>query len=105
MPGQDIKKAEEAIWDQIHLLLDKGLEKDELTKVQNKVEASLVYADMSVLNKAMNLSMFELLDDADMINHEVEKYRAVTEASFMINAKNVLRKENCSTLHYLKNKA
>lgn len=100
MPGQDLKHAEAAIWQQIDLLLDEGLEKDELLKVQNKAEASLVFADMSVLNKAMNLSMFELLGNADMINQEPIKYRSVSEDFFMQNAKSILKKTNCSVLYY-----
>ncbi len=102
MPGKTIKEGEDAIWKQIDLLLDKGLEKNELLKVQNKVEANLIFGDMSVLNKAMNLSMFELLGDANMLNQETEKYKAVSEKEFIDNAKNVLRKDNCSSLHYHK---
>ena len=102
MPEKSIKEGEEAIWQQINLLLNKGLEENELLKVQNKVEANLIFGDMSVLNKAMNLSMFELLGDAEMINQETQKYKAVNEKEFIENAKKVLRKTNCSTLHYHK---
>lgn len=103
MPGKDIKEAEAAIWRQIDLLLKDGLNKNELLKVQNKVEATLIFGDMAVLSKAMNLSMYELLGDAEMINQEATKYKAVSEDEFMQNAKKLLRKENCSCLHYLKN--
>ena len=102
MPGKSVKEGEAAIWEQIDLLLSKGLAKDELLKVQNKVETNLIFADMSVLSKAMNLSMFELLDDASMINNETKKYKAVTETEFLENAKSILKKTNCSCLHYLK---
>ncbi len=102
MPNKTIEEGEAAIWQQIDLLLEKGLEDGELLKVQNKVEANLIFGDMSVLNKAMNLSMFELLGDAEMINQETQKYKAVTEKEFLENAKKVLRKNNCSSLHYHK---
>ena len=101
MPNKSVKEGETAIWDQIELLLREGLKKDELLKVQNKIEATLVFGDMSVLNKAMNLSMFELLGDAEMINQETEKYKAVAENKFMNVAKEILQKQNCSCLHYL----
>ena len=102
MPGHSIKEGETAIWEQINTLLEQGLKKDELLKVQNKVESNLIFGDSSVLNKAMNLSMFELLGDAEMLNQETKKYRAVTETEFMDNAKKVLRRSNCSCLHYHK---
>ena len=102
MPGKSIKDGEEAIWQQIDLLLSKGLKKDELLKVQNKVETSLIFGDMTVLSKAMNLSMYELLGDAEMINQESAKYKAVSENEFLQNAKQILRKTNCSCLHYHK---
>jgi len=104
MPNKTIKEGEEAIWKQIDLLLNEGLKKDELLKVQNKVEANLIFGDMSVLNKAMNLSMFELLGDAEMINEETKEYKAVTEKELMQVAKQILQKQNCSCLHYLKEK-
>ena len=104
MPNKTIKEGEDAIWKQIDLLLNEGLKKDELLKVQNKVEANLIFGDMSVLNKAMNLSMFELLGDAEMINQETKKYKAVTEKELMQVAKQILQKQNCSCLHYLKEK-
>lgn len=102
MPGKTIEEGEKAIWGQIDLLLSKGLEKNELKKVQNKVESTFIYGNMSVLNKAMNLSIYELLGDAEMINKENEEYKAVNDEFFMETAKNLLRKSNCSSLHYCK---
>jgi predicted Zn-dependent peptidase len=102
MPEKSIKEGEDAIWKQIDLLLNKGLKHKELLKVQNKVEANLIFNDTSVLSKAMNLSSFELLGDANMLNQETQKYKAVTEEYFIENAKKILRKSNCSSLHYHK---
>jgi predicted Zn-dependent peptidase len=73
----------------------------ELTKVKNKIESSHLFAEMNVLDKAMNLAFFELMGDADMINHEIEKYLAVTADDVQRLAKEVFRKTNCSSLHYL----
>ncbi len=38
---------------------------DEMEKVKNKFESSTVFSNTSILNKAANLSFFELLGDPD----------------------------------------
>jgi predicted Zn-dependent peptidase len=53
------------------------------------------------MNKALNFAIAELLGDADYVNHEAEKYLAVTTEQIQQQAKQIFRKENCSTLYYL----
>ena len=76
------------------------LAKEELQKVKNKMEASHVFGEIEVLNKAANLAVSELLGDANMVNLEVEKYLAVTAEQIKEQANIIFRKENCSTLYY-----
>jgi len=73
---------------------------NELTKVKNKSEATHEFGEMDVLNKATNLAISELLGDAEIINHETEKYSAVTAHEIKQQANTIFRKENCSTLYY-----
>jgi predicted Zn-dependent peptidase len=68
--------------------------------VKNKVESSLLFSEVNVLNKAMNLSFFELLGDAQMVNQEAQKYQAVTANQVKKVAGAIFRNENCSTLFY-----
>ncbi len=68
--------------------------------MKNKTEASHVFGEVDVLNKATNLAVSELLGDAAMINYEVEKYLAVTADQILEQANIIFRKENCSTLYY-----
>jgi zinc protease len=77
---------------------------DELTKVKNKTESTMVFSEMSLLDKAMNLAQFELLGDADELNHETDKYLAVTAEQIQKQANAIFRKENSSTLIYLAEK-
>jgi len=56
---------------------------------------------MALLDKAMNLAQFELYGDADMLNHETEKYLAVTAEQIKDWAGEVFRRDNSSTLIYL----
>ncbi len=102
--GVDIKDAEKAIEKEIKILFDKGIEEQELQKVKNKVEASLIFAQMNILNKAMNLGISEMLNDANDINTETDKYLKVKPDDVMRVAKEILNPNNCSTLYYLSEK-
>jgi len=73
-----IETAEAAIWEELEKIKSVEIPADELTKVQNKTESTMIFSEMSLLDKAMNLAQFELLGDADMLNHETEKYLKVT---------------------------
>jgi zinc protease len=64
----------------------------------------MVFSEMSLLDKAMNLAHYELMGDADGFNHETEKYLAVTAAQIKEQANKLFRKENSSTLVYLAEK-
>jgi hypothetical protein len=64
----------------------------------------MVFSEMSLLDKAMNLASFELLGDAEMLNQETSKYLAVTAAQIKDTAVKIFRKDNSSTLVYLAEK-
>lgn len=95
-----IEDAEEAIWQQLSALKERPVDDNELQKVKNKVESTMVFAELSILDKAMNLAFFELLGNADLYNHEIEKYLNVTADDIFRVANELFRKENSSTLIY-----
>ncbi|MCO5946978.1 M16 family metallopeptidase [Mucilaginibacter flavidus] len=99
-----IEMAEAAIWDELEKIKTINIPADELTKVQNKTESTMIFSEMSLLDKAMNLASFELLGDADLLNHETGKYLQVTAAQIKELANNLFRKDNSSTLIYLAEK-
>lgn len=96
-----IEQAEASIWEQLEILKSGEITADELTKVKNKTESTMIFSEMSLLEKGMNLAWSELLGDADIINHETEKYLAVTTAEIKEQANKLFRKDNSSTLIYL----
>ena len=102
--GVSVEEGEKALNEEIDRLMGSIVEDDELSKVKNKIESTLEYSEMSVLNKAMNLSFSELLGDANLINTEIDKYNAVTKEDVHRVANEIFRKENCSTLYYLSKK-
>lgn len=101
MNGTDIMKAEKAVNEVINELKDSAMTDYELEKVKNRFESSVVLSNTSILNKAMNLSMCELLGDPDLVNREVESYRSVSREMVRESAIKYLSSENCTTLFYL----
>ncbi len=99
--GVTIETAETAIWEELFKLTQEEVTADELTKLKNKAESIMVFAEMSLLDKAMNLAYYELLDDADSLNTEIDKYLAVTPQRILNAAKATFKKQQSSTLYYL----
>lgn len=99
--GIPILEAEKAVNEVIEELKESEVPDSELEKVKNKFESSTVLSNISILNKAMNLSMYELLGNPDLINCEVGNYRAVTRETVREKAIKYLDHQNCTTLYYL----
>lgn len=101
--GVSLEEAEAAIWDELNRIKSEAVSDDELLKVKNKIESTMVFAEMSLLDKAMNLAYFELLGDAGRLNHETERYFNVSAEDISEQANLVFKKENASVLYYLAN--
>lgn len=103
--GVTMEQAEDAINEELQKIKSELVTVDELTKVKNKMEASHVFGEVDILNKATNLAVSELLGDADMINKEVGKYLSVTAEQINEQSNIIFKKENCSTLYYKSKKS
>ncbi|HYK76699.1 MAG TPA: pitrilysin family protein [Daejeonella sp.] len=101
LPGVSMEQAEAAIWVELERLKTELVNQDEIAKVKNKIESTMVFSEMNLLDKAMNLAFFELLGDANRLNTETHKYLNVTAQEIQNQARKIFRKENSSTLYYL----
>ena len=101
MKGTDIRHAEESVNKVIKDLQDENNIKDEMEKVKNKFESSTVFSNTSILNKAANLSFFELLGNPGLINNEVDAYRNVSQEMVIEATRKFFVPSNCSTLNYI----
>jgi zinc protease len=102
--GVAMETAETAIWEELNKMATTKVDEYELQKVKNKVESTLVFSEISYLNKAMTLATHELLGEADDINKEVDKYQKVSTDDILNSSAKIFRKENCSTLYYYSKK-
>ncbi len=99
--GVSLEKARAAIQEELDRMAQERVSEYELEKVKNKIEANLVYSEMSYHTKAMNLATDEILQDASLINTQIEQYRAVTVDDLRDEAARIFRGENCSVLNYI----
>ena len=102
--GVTIEAAEKAIWAELDRLKAEVVTNKELTKVKNKVESVLVFSEMSLLDKAMNLAYYELLGDAELLNQEAEEFLKVTAEDIKRISNETFGREKSSTLYYLTEK-
>ena len=102
LDGISSEDADLALTKEIDKLCEKGVEDDELQKVKNKVESALTYSEINILDRAMNLAYHELLDDAENINFELDKYQAVKCSDIQRVANDILKNSNSTTLYYQK---
>ncbi|HSN61105.1 MAG TPA: pitrilysin family protein [Ferruginibacter sp.] len=101
--GVDIKLAEAAVNEELKKLQMDGVTVAELEKVKNKTESAMAFEDMGVMNRAASIAMYELLGDADLMNKDLDKYRAVTAEGITEQSRIIFDENNCSTMYYLSN--
>ncbi len=97
--GITFEQLDEAFWKEMDKLLEAKVSDDELNRIMIKIRTSNEFQNQAVLNRAMALCMNELLGDADMINHESEKYAAITAEDLQRVASSTLIKTNCTLLN------
>ena len=98
--GVTLEQLEEAIWAELERIKNKPIDDLELQKLKNRVESQQTFGDVGALNKAMNLTFYELIGDSDLINTEIEYYQAVQVTDIQRVANNIFRKDNASILYY-----
>lgn len=95
-------EAKRAVIAEVDKLMKYGPTEVELQKVKNKLEMRYLISESNVLSKAMSLSYFELLGDAGMVNHEMEKYQKVTADDIRRMAKQIFKTEGLKELRFQK---
>jgi zinc protease len=100
MKGVDILEADDAVNKVISSLIERVPPSKEMEKVKNRYESASVYGNSDILDKAMNLSYFELLGDPDLINNEVRLYRETDRMMIPETASMIFAGTNSSTLYY-----
>ena len=100
MPDTSEEEAEEALWGELRELAEGRISDYEMEKVKNKFEANMLMGEINIMNKALNLSFYEMIGDITLINSEAEIYRSLTRQEVMSFASRCFTPNNSSTLIY-----
>lgn len=98
--GVSLAEGDKAIEEELEKMRTQKITEKELTKIKNKTEAAIVFEDMSVMNRANSLAIYELLGDVNMMNTELEKYQAVTAEELLNTSRQIFDPNNSNTLYY-----
>ena len=98
--GVSLADADKAVEEELAKVQSEKISDLELTKVKNKTESAIVFEDMSVMNRANSLAIYELLGDANMMNTELGKYQAVTADEILATSAQIFDVNNSNTLYY-----
>ena len=96
--GVSFEDLDAALWKELSALTTELAPTNELERLKIKIQTSKEFNDQGLLNRAMNLSMHELLGGAEKINEESEIYQKITPEDIQRIARETLNKTNCSLL-------
>jgi predicted Zn-dependent peptidase len=96
--GVSFEQLDEALWAALEEMNAALMSEEETARLLIKVRTVKEFQEQGLLNRAMNLSLYELLGDANGINEENALYQSITAEQIQQLGKTVLRRENCSVL-------
>ncbi|MBC8045975.1 MAG: insulinase family protein [Fimbriimonadaceae bacterium] len=103
--SDDVKyeDAEKGISEEVEKIISEKVNEKELIRVKNMIEMDIAESYTGILNKAQGLAICEMLESADIINTEIDRFLNVTLDDVLTSAQNILSNEKSSTLYYRKN--
>lgn len=100
--GVDVAHAEKLLLDAIQDFVQNDINAEGLQRVKNQAEASLVFGEVEVLNRAMNLAMAANAGNVDFVNTEAAHIAAVSLEEVRAWANKLFVQGKKNTLLYLK---
>lgn len=98
--GVKMQDAEKAVQEEVEKMKSDVVSEAELQKVKNKTESMIAFEDMTVMNRANSLALYELLGDAEMMNTELNRYHEVTAEDIKEVSEEIFNENNSNTMHY-----
>ena len=96
--GKTFLEVEEAVWNVLNEIKSEIISNKELKRLKNKINTAKAFQEQGMLNRAMNLSFFELLGDANGVNEEQKIIDQINENQIHTMANLILNPQNCSIL-------
>jgi predicted Zn-dependent peptidase len=101
-PETSVERLEVAVHAELDRLITEGVTPDEVARVVTLIETELVASLQSASDRADRLSMFTTyFGDPRLVNHQAERYRAVTAEQVNAFARERFGRENRASLLYV----
>lgn len=97
-PGCRLEDLDRELWSLLETFKTTSIADSDLKRIKNKMKTARAFQEQGLLNRAMNLSLFELMGDAEGINQESQIYDAIDSDHLKHTASQLFREENCSRL-------
>ncbi len=98
--GVEMEVADQQILTVLENLKNNQVTPNELTKVKNQALSTLLFGEIELLNRAMNLAFAANLGDPNYVNLDIANIESVNEQQVNMVANEILVDSNCSTLFY-----
>lgn len=96
--GVSFEELDKALWPLFDDIKKELMSESETSKLLNKIRTVKEFQEQGLLNRAMNLCLYELLGDANGVNEENNLYQSITAEQIKIVANQLFKKENASLL-------
>ena len=93
-----LTEAEKAVWEVLEDLMNAPISERELTKVKNKFKTAKVFSEQPILNRVMKLALFDMMNQLNEVNKELDHYDQVKVEDIESFAQKTFIKTNCSVL-------
>jgi predicted Zn-dependent peptidase len=97
-PKRSLMELDDALWPLLEKYKAKKMSKPALQQLILKLQTAKAFQDQGLLNRAMNLSFFELLGDAALIDKESERFTSIQTADLQTYAQQLFDKNRCALL-------
>lgn len=97
-PGRTFEQLDAALWQTLDKYTSRPISKSALEELLLKMQTAKAFQDQGLLNRAMNLSFFELLGDAQFLNEETNCYTQIKPVQLQHFARQIFLKQHCSLL-------
>jgi predicted Zn-dependent peptidase len=97
-PNRSLEELDAALWPLLEKYKAKKMSKPSLQQLILKLQTAKAFQDQGLLSRAMQLSFFELLGDAALINQESARFSSIQTADLQTYAQQLFDKNRCALL-------
>jgi len=97
-PKRSLSELDAALWPLLDQYKSKKMSQSALRELILKLQTAKAFQDQGLLSRAMNLSFFELLGSAELINQESARFEIIQTKDLQTYAQQLLDKNRCSLL-------